>query len=74
VCRYDPLGRLDREFKLPVANVSRCTFGGPYLDDLYINTGWYGLSNPEHQEQPLAGDLFYLKANIKGLPEEQFKG
>ncbi len=74
VSRYDPLGRLDREIKLPVANVTRCTFGGLNLDDLYINTGWYGLSNAERQAQPLAGDLFYLKANIKGLPEEQFKG
>ncbi len=72
VSRYDPHGNLEREIKLPVANVTRCTFGGQNLDELYINTAWFGLSEVERQAQPLAGDLFRLKTNIRGLPEEQY--
>ncbi|HRV92387.1 MAG TPA: SMP-30/gluconolactonase/LRE family protein [Anaerolineae bacterium] len=74
VGRYDPNGRLEREIKLPVANVTRCTFGGANLDELYINTAWYGLDTDQRCSQPWAGDLFRAKLDITGLPEEKFVG
>lgn len=74
VGRYGPDGHLEREIKLPVANVTRCTFGGKNLDELYINTAWYGLDPAQRQSQPWAGDLFRAKLDIRGLPEEQFAG
>jgi sugar lactone lactonase YvrE len=69
VVRYDPDGNVDSEVRLPVAKVSSCAFGGTQLDELYITTARIGVEN-----QPLAGDLFRLKTNIKGLPEPKFAG
>jgi sugar lactone lactonase YvrE len=74
VTRYGPDGKKERETRLPVANVTSCTFGGPDLTDLYITTAWSGLSDGERREQPLAGDLFLLRTDIKGQPESKFRG
>jgi sugar lactone lactonase YvrE len=74
VTRYDPSGQMEREIRLPVQNVTSVAFGGANLDELYITTAWYGLSQAQRKEQPLAGDLFRLKTNIKGLTEPAFAG
>jgi len=49
-------------------------FGGENLDELYITTAWYDLSDRQRQEQPLAGDLFRVQTDIKGIVEPVFKG
>jgi sugar lactone lactonase YvrE len=74
VTRYDPDGKIEREICLPVQNVTRCAFGGAQLDVLFINTAWYGLSEAMRQNQPLAGDLFCIQTEIKGLVEPKFNG
>lgn len=74
VTRYDPTGKIEREIQLPVQNVTRCAFGGEQLDMLYINTAWYGLAEAARREQPLAGDLFRVQVDIKGLVEPKFIG
>jgi sugar lactone lactonase YvrE len=74
VTRYDPAGEIAQEIKLPVQNVTRCAFGGEDLDELYICTAWYALSEEERRNQPQAGDLFRVKTNIKGLEEPKFVG
>jgi sugar lactone lactonase YvrE len=74
VTRYDPTGQIEREIKLPVQNVTRCAFGGAQLDELYINTAWYSLTEAERKDQPLAGDLFRVKTEVKGLVEPKFMG
>src|SRR5206468_663175 len=38
VRRYSPRGELEREIRLPVSQVSSCTFGGPDLRDLYATS------------------------------------
>jgi sugar lactone lactonase YvrE len=72
--RYDPAGKLERKVPLPVGNVTACAFGGAGLDDVYITTAWYLLNPQERQAQPAAGDLFRLRAGIRGLPEPEFLG
>lgn len=72
--RYDPAGRIEREVRLPVQNVTSCIFGGANLDELYITTAWYLLSATERSKQPLAGDLFRLHPEVKGLPDPKFAG
>ena len=72
--RYDPSGKLEREIKLPVANVTCFAFGGEGLDELYITTAWFMLSEEERKKQPLAGDLFRVKTDVKGLAEPMFRG
>jgi sugar lactone lactonase YvrE len=69
VIRYNPEGRVDREYRLPVANPTSCAFGGKNLDELYITSANLGLSEEDKKKHPLSGDLFCLKAGIRGIDE-----
>lgn len=72
VSRHDPDGKLEREIRVPVELVTCIGFGGERLDELYITTAWYNLSDSQRKAQPLAGDLFRIKTDIKGIPEPRF--
>ena len=72
--RYSPDGELTAELRLPVAKVTSCCFGGPGLRDLYVTTRREGLSPTERHEQPLAGSLLRLDADVAGLPTYAFAG
>ena len=74
VTRYDPAGKLEREIRVPVELVTCIGFGGESLDELYITTAWYNLSDRQRKEQPLAGDLFRIKTDIRGIVEPEFAG
>jgi len=74
VTRYDPAGKVEREVRLPVQHPTSCTFGGPRLDELYVTSAWTALSEEERGKQPWAGDLFRLRAGVKGLAEPKFLG
>jgi sugar lactone lactonase YvrE len=75
VTRWNPYtGELLEQIKLPVAQVTSCTFGGKELEDLYITTAKVGLSNEELEKQPLAGSVFVVNnMRVKGLPAVLFK-
>jgi len=72
--RYDPEGKIEREVKLPVQNVTSCIFGGKNLDELYITTAWFLMSEEQRADQPYAGDLFRIRPGVKGLPDPKFTG
>ena len=74
ITRYDPAGKIEREIRLPVENVTCLGFGGADLDELYVTTAWSDLSKQERKRQPLAGDLFRIKPDIKGIPESEYLG
>jgi sugar lactone lactonase YvrE len=74
ITRYESEGAVERTVELPVSNVTCCAFGGDDLTDLYITTAWKGLSDDERKEQPLAGDLFRLQTDVRGLVEPRFDG
>jgi sugar lactone lactonase YvrE len=74
VVRYSPEGKLDREYKLPVANPTSCAFGGKRLDELYITSADLGLSEEDKRRYPQSGDLFCLRAGITGMDEPRFGG
>jgi sugar lactone lactonase YvrE len=74
VTRYDPTGKVEREINLPVQRPTSCTFGGVELDELYITSAWIGFSWIKRKLQPRAGDLFRIKASVKGLKEPKFLG
>ena len=74
VVRYRPDGRVDREYRLPVANPTSCAFGGERLDELYITSANLGLSEKDKAAHPLSGDLFCLKAGVAGMDEPRFAG
>ncbi|MCY7328146.1 MAG: SMP-30/gluconolactonase/LRE family protein, partial [Saprospiraceae bacterium] len=59
--------------KLPVSRVTSCTFGGEYLQDLFITSAREGLSESELEKQPLAGSLFVIRnCGFEGLPPFEF--
>jgi sugar lactone lactonase YvrE len=74
VTRYDLDGKIEREVRFPVQQVTCLAFGGENLDELYITTGWYGFSEEERKAQPTAGDLLRVKTDIRGLEEPGFMG
>lgn len=74
VVRFDPEGNEIGEVRLPVANVTSCTFGGPNYDELYMTSAWDALSAEERKRQPLAGDLFRFRAPVRGLEPPRFLG
>lgn len=74
VRRYAPDGTLDTEIKLPVSQVTSCTFGGPDLMDLYITTGRKDLPDDQVREQPLAGALFRCRPGVRGRLTQTYGG
>jgi L-arabinonolactonase len=74
ISRYDPAGQVERKVKMPVQRPTSCAFGGVNLDELYITSAWIRLTEVERQKQPLAGNLFRLKVEAKGMPAAKFLG
>jgi len=72
VIRFRPDGRIDREIRLPVSQVTMCAFGGADLRTLFITTAREGLDAATLARQPLAGGLFAVDAGSQGLPEPRF--
>ncbi|GGH03783.1 regucalcin-like protein [Parapedobacter pyrenivorans] len=61
VARWNPYtGEKLSEIKLPVAQITSCTFGGKNLKDLYITSANIGLTDAERSAQRLAGSLFVV--------------
>ncbi len=71
VHRYRADGVLDGVVRLPTAQVTACTFGGPGLDQLFITTSREGLA-PD--DDPIAGSLFRADVGVTGLPVQEFVG
>ncbi|MEO6733821.1 MAG: SMP-30/gluconolactonase/LRE family protein [Ferruginibacter sp.] len=62
VVRWNPVtGEKLLSIPLPAARITSCTFGGDDLQDLYITSASIGLTERQHEEQPLAGALFVVK-------------
>lgn len=74
VVRYAPDGSIDRIIPLPVDNPTCLTFGGKDRDVLFITTAWWGLTEAQRQQQPLAGGLFALKPGVRGQHRYRFRG
>jgi len=75
VTRWNPATGLQlTSIKLPVSNVTSCTFGGDTLEDLYITSARKGLNETELRKQPLAGSLFVIKNfGHTGVPATEYK-
>ncbi|MDP6543642.1 MAG: SMP-30/gluconolactonase/LRE family protein [Phycisphaerae bacterium] len=74
VTRYDPDGAIERQIPVPVTNATCLGFGGADMNELYIATAWFFMSDDERKAQPQAGDLFRIKTDITGLVEPEFAG
>lgn len=72
--RYDPTGALVAHIDMPVECPTCPIFGGKNLDELYVTSAWYALGDERRHEQPQAGDLFRIRAGVRGIPEPKFAG
>ncbi|PKR86425.1 SMP-30/gluconolactonase/LRE family protein [Heyndrickxia camelliae] len=75
VSRWDPAkGVKIDSIPVPVSKVTSCVFGGKELNELYITTARIGMDELQLKEEPLAGALFKIKLNVKGVPTYRFRG
>jgi sugar lactone lactonase YvrE len=74
VKRYDPEGKLMHTIALPVTNITCPCFGGPDFTTLYVTTAHFRLDAAARAAQPLAGGLFAIEVDVKGLPEPKYAG
>ena len=64
------LGRV----RLPVSQVTSCTFGGADLSTLYITSARIGLDDAALAKEPLAGGLFAVDMDCQGRAAAAFGG
>lgn len=74
VTRFTPSGAVDTTIALPVSQVTSCAFGGAALDTLFVTTAAIGLDDAARAGQPLAGGLFAVRVDQRGLPAGEFGG
>lgn len=75
VSRWDPVrARLLDTLRVPVGQVTTCTFGGPRLDTLFITTAGNRLSEADRAAQPEAGFVFAANVGARGLQTDVFGG
>ncbi len=67
ISRFTPSGQLDKVIPLPVPNITKCAFGGPKLNTLYITTATEGMSEQGLKDFPLAGGLFAIELDHQGF-------
>jgi sugar lactone lactonase YvrE len=60
------------QIKLPVKNITKCCFGGPKMNELFITTARKGMSKKEIIKLPFSGSLFRVKINLKGKSIKSF--
>lgn len=66
ISRYNANGAWQKDYPMPVSNITSCTFGGPELTDLYITTAKWTLSDTELEQEPMAGDIFRMSTDSQG--------
>lgn len=71
---YAPDGKIIREVRLPVSNVTKVALGGKDMTTAYVTTARAGLSEEELAQQPDAGNLFAFKVNVPGIPTPSARG
>jgi sugar lactone lactonase YvrE len=68
--RFTPQGKLDQSFAVPVKKPAMCSFGGADMKTLYVTS--IRPANVDRADQPLAGGLFAIRTNTRGIQEPSF--
>jgi len=74
VRRYHQSGELDFIISFPVKYTTSCCFGGDNMQTLFVTTSRINLSAEEVKSNPLAGKVFKVQTNYRGVAEPQFQG
>lgn len=72
-CR-DEHGRTLARIDLPASQITNVVFGGPQLTTLYMTSAADGLSKEDLARQPLAGGVFAVETDARGLPCPEYGG
>lgn len=66
--RWNPRnGELMDKIEVPVPQVTSCAFAGDNLDYLVITTARENMKEEELKKYPESGDVFWVKAGVKGV-------
>ncbi|MFN7996719.1 MAG: SMP-30/gluconolactonase/LRE family protein [Bryobacteraceae bacterium] len=68
VVRVAPDGNVDHVVEIPARNITNCTFGGKDMNILYVTSA--ASADPGDR---LAGSLFAVETEVRGLPDGRFK-
>ena len=71
ILRISPQGEVIAEIDMPVSQPSSCAFGPD--GTLYITSARKDLSGAQLANQPLAGSLFAVPTNTRGVPVSKFR-
>ncbi|HEU4652853.1 MAG TPA: SMP-30/gluconolactonase/LRE family protein [Steroidobacteraceae bacterium] len=71
---HTPSSELLLKIDLPTRFVTSCAFGDDDLQTLYITTACNDLTPEERAREPLAGGLFRVRLDVRGLPAHRFAG
>jgi xylono-1,5-lactonase len=74
ITRFRRDGSRERVLRMPVSQVTSCTFGGDNLDRMFVTSARIGLSDAQLAKEPLAGGLFEVDPGTAGLATQQFAG
>jgi sugar lactone lactonase YvrE len=75
VIRIDPeTGKLLLTIKMPAYNITSVAFGGTDLDELYVTSASFAVSEDKKSQYPESGYTFKITGlNVKGLPMDKFQ-
>lgn len=74
VTRYRPDGSVARAVELPVPRPTRCAFGGPARDQLFVTTARVGLDEAALRDAPLSGAVLRLDGlGVRGPGATRFQ-
>jgi xylono-1,5-lactonase len=68
ITRFLANGEVSHIMHMPVPNITKCAFGGPALQTLYITTAATALDDVQRKDYPLSGGLFSVDTPYKGVP------
>ncbi len=71
---YNSGGNIIHEIRFPTRCITACTFGGPGLSELFVTSSRALLDPIELPDQPLAGVVFKLTTQSKGISAHFYSG
>jgi sugar lactone lactonase YvrE len=69
ILRISPEGKILQEIRMPVSNITNCSFGGADLQTLYVTSA----SLKAKEGEKLAGSLFAIETSVRGTAPERFR-
>ena len=70
---YNLQGKRIHKIDFPTKNITNCTFGGPYNNEIFATSALKGIKKKDIKKYKFSGSLFKIKTNIKGLMSKSFK-